>query len=133
MIAKYHFRRLASHGESQERKAMTGEFSLEIKKQLAGHKLSKELFDRIDRITDLCDTISFDFCFELPASKEFSVFPRNDSEEEVTIRYRVEDGTIHADPWPFSVKTYQGYIVGYQLDGYPERLDPVIVRYFLDK
>lgn len=133
MIVKYHFRRLASHDDSEDRKVMAAEFSNEIEKQLAAHKLSRKLFDRIDRITDLCDTISFDFCFELPASREFSVFPRNDSDEEVSIRYSIEDGAIHATPWPFWVNSYQGYITGYNLEGYPERLDPVILRFFLAK
>jgi hypothetical protein len=133
MIAKYHFRRLASHGESDARKAMTAEFSHEIEKQLAAHKLSKELFDRIDRITDLCDMISFDFCFEQAASKEFPVFPRNDSKDEVSIRYHVEDGNIHAAPWPFSVDTYEGYIIAYKLEGYPDKLDPVILPFHLNK
>jgi hypothetical protein len=133
LIAKYHFRRLASHDDSEQRKAMTAEFSQEIEKQLAGHKLSKELFDRVDRITDLCDTISFDFCFELPAGKEFSIYPRNDTKTEVSIHYRVEDGNIHVTPWPFSVDTYDGYIIGYKLDGYPDKLDPVILPFHLFK
>ena len=133
MIAKYHFRRLASHGDLRERKALTAEFSQEIEKQLAAHKLSKELFDRMDRITDLCDTLSFDFCFELPAEAKISVFPRNDSKDEVSIHYHVEDGIIHATPWPFSVDTYEGYIVGYKLDGYPDQLDPVILPFHLNK
>jgi hypothetical protein len=133
MIAKYHFRRLAGHGDSDVRKAITAEFSLEIDKQLAGHKLSKDLFDRIDRITDLCDTISFDFCFELPSSKGFPVLSRNNSKDEVTVNYHVEDGTIRATPWPFSVNTYEGYIVGYKLEGYPNQLDPVILPFHLYK
>jgi len=133
LIAKYHFRRLASHDYSDERKAMTAEFSLEIERQLASHKLSKELFDRVDRITDLCDTISFDFCFEMPASGETSIFPRNDSNAEVSIHHHVEDGKIHASPWPFAVDVYEGYIIGYKLDGYPDQLDPVILPFHLYK
>ncbi len=131
LIAKYHFRRLASHDDSEQRKALASEFSQEIEKQLTGHKLSKELFDRVDRITDLCDTISFDFCFELPADKEFSIFPRNDTKTEVSVHYHVEDGDIHVTPWPFSVDAYEGYIVGYKLDGYPDKLDPVILPFHL--
>jgi Protein of unknown function (DUF3891) len=133
MIAKYHFRRLAGHTNSEQRKALAAEFSREIEKQLAAHQLSKELFDRLDRITDLCDMLSFNFCFELPAEGSISVFPRNDAKDEVSIHYRVEDGNIHASPWPFSVDTYEGYIVGYKLDGYPDQLDPVILPFHLRK
>ena len=133
MIAKYHFRRLAGHTSSEQRKALAAEFSREIEKQLAAHQLSKELFDRLDRITDLCDMLSFNFCFELPAEGSISVFPRNDTKDEVSIHYHVEDGNIHANPWPFSVDTYEGYIVGYKLDGYPDQLDPVILPFHLHK
>jgi hypothetical protein len=133
LIAKYHFRRLASQDASDERKAMTAEFSAEIERQLADHKLSKELFDRMDRITDVCDSLSFNFCFEEPASGEISVFPRNDGNTEVSIHYHVEDGKIHAAPWPFSVDTHEGYINGFKLEGYPDQLDPVIMPFRLLK
>jgi hypothetical protein len=130
-IVKYHFRRLAGHDDSPDRKALTAEFSDAIDGQLTEHNLSKELFDRLDRITDLCDSLSFSFCFDVPASGNISIFPHNGKDTEVTVKYRVEDGVISASPWPFSVDHYEGYLVAYQLDGYPERLDPVILTYEL--
>lgn len=132
-IAKYHVRRLASHDASPERKAMAAEFSRVIDEQLKQHNLSREVFDRADRITNLCDKISFDFCMDLPASGEVSVFPRNDGEKEITVRYRVEAGTIQISPWPLSVDRYEGFLIAYQLDGYPERLDPVILPFLLER
>jgi hypothetical protein len=133
MIAKYHFRRLASKNDSPERKVMTTEFSQEIDHQLASNELSKELFDRVDRITDLCDRISFDFCFELPASGEVLIFPRNNKGTEVSVQYHIEQGNIRVNPWPFSVISYDGYICGYKLDGYPVQLDPAILPFHLFK
>jgi hypothetical protein len=133
MIVKYHFRRLASGGDSDLRRSMADEFSQEIAAQLARHQLSKELFDRIDHITNLCDMISFNFCFELPADGEVSIFSRNNSEKEVAVRFHVENGIINVFPWPFSAIDYEGYIIGYGLDGYPSRLDPVILPFHLIK
>jgi hypothetical protein len=132
-IVKYHFRRLASHDNSDERKALTAEFSTAIDAQLKEHDLSKELFDRIDRITNLCDSLSFSFCFDVPVSGEKNIFPRNDEDTEIIVKYHVEDGIINVDPWPFSVDSYEGYLVAYKLDGYPERLDPVILPFELKK
>jgi len=132
-IVKYHIRRLAEHGDSAGRKALAAEFSGAIEKQLKEHNLSKELFDRMDRITDLCDSLSFSLCFDVPDSGEISIYPRNGEDTEVTVNYHVEDGLISASPWPFSVDSYEGYLVAYQLDGYPEQLDPVILPYFLKK
>jgi hypothetical protein len=132
-IVKYHFRRLASYDDSPGRKALTVEFSKAIDEHLKEHNLSEELFDRIDRITNLCDSLSFSFCFDVPASGEISIFPRNGEDTEVTVKYHVEDGVISAEPWPFSVDSYEGYLVAYQSDGYPERLDPVILPFVLKK
>jgi hypothetical protein len=112
---------------------LTAEFSQAIDEQLKQHNLSKAVFDRLDRITNLCDRISFDFCFDEPASGSVSVFPRNDDETEISVQYQVEDGHISATPWPFSVDTYEGYLIAYKLDGYPERLDPVILPYTLQR
>ena len=132
-IVKYHVRRLASHDESAKRKALAVEFSQSIDEQLKKHDLSKTLFDRVDRITDLCDQLSFSFCFDIPASGEVTVFPRNPEDAEVPLQYHVEGGVIKVSPWPFSVDDHKGYLVGYHLDGYPERLDPFILPFQLQK
>jgi hypothetical protein len=130
-IVKCHFRRLASHDQSAGRKALTAEFTAALDEHLEVHNLSKELFDRIDRITNLCDSLSFSLCFDVPASGEISIFPRNGEDKEVAVKYHVEDGVISADPWPFSVDSYEGYLLAYQSDGYPEQIDPVILPYEL--
>lgn len=132
-IVKYHFRRLAGHDNSPGRKALAAEFSAALDEHLKEHNLSKELFDRIDRITELCDSLSFSFCFDVPASGEISIFPRNGEDTEVIVKYHVEDGIISANPWPFSVNSYKGYLLAYKLEGYPEALDPVILPFELRK
>ena len=92
---------------------------------------SLAVFERIDRITNLCDKIAFDFCFEAPAEGEVHIFPRNDRDDEVAVQYRIEDGSIEVAPWPFEVDGNTGYLVGYQLDGYPAVLEPVTLPYRL--
>lgn len=131
-IAKYHVRRLANHDDSVERKQLTTEFTQAIDEQLARNGLSKRLFDRIDRITDLCDRISFDFCLELPASGSVSIYPRNSAETEIQVHYRVKDDLIQVSPWPFSVKYFEGYLIAYHAETYPEFLDPCIKSFRLE-
>ena len=68
-----------------------------------------------DVITNLCDTLSFTFCFEAPASGSIGSFS-----------YTVgADGSATLAPWPLSVPELTETVVGYRADGYPERLDPV--------
>jgi hypothetical protein len=133
-IAKYHVRRLASHDKSEERKAMTFDFSEAIGKQLKQHNLSETLFDRMDRITEFCDKISFGFCMDVPDSGAVSIYRRNSgNNEEVLVQYQVEDGVIHTRPWPFSITSYESYLIAYQSDGYPDKLDPFILSYRLER
>lgn len=132
-IVKYHFRRLASNGASEIRKALHAEFTQILDEHLEKHKLSRPLFDRIDRITDLCDMLSFQFCFDAPASGSVTIYPRNEGDIQVNMQYHVEDGEINVSPWPFSVDEHRGYLVAYHADRYPERLDPVILPYRLKR
>ena len=131
-IAKYHVRRLASHDDSAVRKALTTEFTQAIDEQLYRNGLSKALFDRIDRITDLCDRISFDFCMDVPASGSISIYPSNNQETEILVQYQVKDDLIQVSPWPFAVKSFEGYLIAYHAEGYPEYLDPFIKPYRLE-
>ncbi len=73
-----------------------------------------------DAITNLCDSVAFDFCFEEP---------------------RIRDGRRHPLPGrrPRSsssstrgrscVPRLVGLVTAYEADGYPERLEPVIVPF----
>lgn len=132
-IVKYHFRRLAGHKKSEARQALFAEFAQGLEEHLAKHNFSKTLFDRIDRITDLLDSLSFEFCFDVPADGSISIFPRNGEDTEVSMKYHVENGEINLTPWPFSVDEHRGYLVAYHAEGYPERLDPVILEYCLKR
>jgi hypothetical protein len=132
-IVKYHIRRLASNDPSEIRKALTVEFSHTIDEHLNRYNLPKTLFDRLDQITDLLDRLSFEFCFDAPASGAISIFPRSGENNEINVQYYVDNGEINVTPWPFSVDEHKGYLVAYQMDGYPERLDPVILSYRLRK
>src|ERR1700752_4191186 len=105
-IVKYHIRRLASYVDTNERKALSTEFSGAIDMQLKSQNLSKQVFARMDRITELTDNVSFTFCFDVPDWGEVSCFPRNGEDSEVGVQYRFENGVIHVAPWPFSVSHY---------------------------
>jgi len=131
LITKMHLKRLTSYGSAPARQAQTAEMAQLICEQLRRDGLDAPIFERIDRITELCDRIAFDFCFEAPAEGEVHIFPRNDRHEEVAVSYRIEGGTIQVDPWPFGVASYTGYLVGYQLDGYPTVLEPAMLPYLL--
>jgi hypothetical protein len=131
MITKVHLKRLVSYGNAPARQAQAAEMAQAIHEQLQQHNLAAATFDRIDRITNLCDRIAFDVCFEAPAEGEVRIFPSNDRDEEIVVRYRTMEGAIQVAPWPFAVDSHTGYLVGYQLDGYPTLLEPLLLTYQL--
>jgi hypothetical protein len=77
--------------------------------------------DAADRITNVCDRIAFEFCFERPAEGEARGFA-----------YALDGrGAVRLDPWPFSVPRLVGIVPAFAADGYPQRLEPVVVPFDL--
>ena len=76
-----------------------------------------------DRITDLCDRISFDFCLEEPGSGGLDVLGVDGSPERVS--YAVDGlGTIALDPWPLDRPALGGTVLAYAAERYPDVLEP---------
>lgn len=130
-IAKLHLHRLVSYSSTPARQAVAAEMAEAIAAHMGRFGLDPALFARIDRVTRLCDDIAFAFCFEAPVEGSTRIFPCYDRDEEVEVHYRVAEGVIHVDPWPFGVDRSVGYLIGYQREGYPDMLEPVIVHYEL--
>lgn len=131
LIARHHLKRLAGNNPSAAAQELYWAFAREIEAQLQTQEFPAGLFERIDRITDLCDSISFSFCFEEPAQGQVSIFARNADQTETPVCYSVEQALIKVDPWPFSIDSIAGYIVGYRLPDYPVRLDPLVLPYLV--
>lgn len=129
IIARMHLKRLVGYSDEPARQALAAHCASEIQAQIEQHQLDAAVFARTDRITNLCDRISFDFCFEAPAEGTINIFPDLNRDEQIAVTYRVNGSVITVDPWPFAVDQIAGYIVGYRLPAYPARLDPVLVPY----
>jgi hypothetical protein len=69
-----------------------------------------------DRLTELCDSIAFTFCFEQAASGNAGGTAFDyDGGSRVTL-----------DPWPLAVPALRGVVQGFASDGYPARLEPIV-------
>jgi len=93
------------------------------------HSLNLVAYEQADTITDLCDLIAFDFSFEADISRTRTVYQDSSSNAEIT--YKLSKGKIILDKWPFNVPKIEGYILGYEQNGYPENLQPVLLNYEL--
>ena len=91
-------------------------FREELPPLLARAKVGDATAAAADRITNLCDRISFDICLEQPEDGSLG---------EITYAY---DGgnRVTVDPWPFAPVRFGVLLVGYRTDGYPRTLDRVV-------
>jgi hypothetical protein len=131
VITRYHLLRLVSGRDTPARQALAEEMRVALAEEMSRHALDANLFKAIDRMTNLCDRISFDFCREKPTEGQFELSSRYSPTESRVIYYRVAGSNISLDPWPLQPEAYDSYLVAYQLEGYPERLDALIVPYYL--
>jgi hypothetical protein len=95
LVASMHVRRLVAEGPVYD------EMTAAIPHLCARAGVSEADAEAADRVTDVCDAIAFDVCFE-------------------------DRSEIEVDPWPFASPTVDLLLVGYHADGYPGRLDRVV-------
>lgn len=115
LVAALHVRRLLSRNDP----VATEEADAVIESLLPLAGVTREQADVADAVTNVCDVISFEFCFEAP------------SEREVRGRQLVLDGEgdVTVDPWPFRLPQLTGLVTAYEAGGYPERLAPLAVPF----
>lgn len=132
LITKHHILRLVSGSKNSNPQvfAFLTEMREDIARCLRDNGLDERLFSFVDRITQLCDDISFDFCFGNYGMSKVDVQGRFSEEELIAIQYTIQpDSTIVLSPWPLSVSSYTSYLIGYDLNEFPEKREPQIVPF----
>ena len=129
IIARMHILRLVRSRPISSAPGLADDMTQALEAQIAGSGYPRQLFERIDRITNFTDRISFEFCFERHTEGRLAVFPRYDRDEEVELSYLIAIETITLDPWPLDVGEVTGYLSAFRQAGYPHRLDPVIAPF----
>jgi len=130
IVAKLHLRRLLSYDRSPARSAMMAQIDHYVTDRLPETGHTRAAFDWVDTITRFCDNVAFYFSFEIPYEQEMLVGNRVVGEQKTPITYQIKpNGEVVIDPWPFAVPFLSGIMLGYQADGYPERLNPLVVPF----
>jgi hypothetical protein len=127
LVVLLHVRRLMNSPELHE---LCEKLDSRIAELVMTHNLNLTAYEQADTITDLCDLIAFDFSFEAEISRTHTIY--QDSAINTEITYKLSEGRITIDKWPFNVPKIEGYILGYEQDGYPENLQPVLLNFELD-
>jgi hypothetical protein len=110
-----HVTRLTSWVKDDLARAAYAELEARLPELRAAAGASAEDAAAADAITDLCDRIAFDACFEQPADGSAA-----------GVAYELDgEGHVRLEPWPLGVPWLAGVLVGFEADGYPR--DPVPV------
>lgn len=132
IVAKLHLRRLLSYAATPERQAMIAQIDDYVNGRLPETGHSRAQFDWADKITRFCDDVAFDFSFEAPLEQTVMVGNEAGKETETAVTYQLKtEGRVLVAPWPFAVPFLSGSILGYQAEGYPDRLRPLVIPYQL--
>lgn len=117
---------------SEKFEKLQKDFEIGIENKLTSSKYSKDDFLWADRITNLCDRISFNFSFGEDIVEPISVYPKVGSDEKIEIRQLLRDkSTIELDSWPFSSKEIRNVVIAYENENYPKLLKTVLLEFRL--
>jgi hypothetical protein len=128
-VALMHIRRLLSISDHSDMQNIIERAEVRITETIARTPYNREAFEQADTITRTCDMISFRFCFEESVTFEETVFSHGDM-IEIQI-HNAQSGQVQLDPWPLSIPEVRGFIIGYELSGYPDHLQPVLVEFVI--
>lgn len=119
LVVALHVRRLLSSQEDDHERAAYAEVDRLVPSLRERAGVTERDAETADAITNVCDVISFEFCFEAS------------SEREVRGHHIVLDGQGHITvaPWPFALPRLVGLVAAFEATGYPERLVPLVVPY----
>lgn len=127
-VALLHIRRLLSHSEHGDAQAIIARAEQRITETIERTSYTREMFEQADTITDVCDSIALDFSREAPAQWEKAVFSGGD---RLPIQVHIDAGQITLHPWPLSVPEMRGFILGYEVAGYPDHPQPIMVEFMV--
>lgn len=100
-----------------------------IAAKLTKSNFSREDFEWANRITHLCDRLSFNFCQGEVAEAAVDVYSQRESLQKVSIsNWLVGTDTIVVDPWPFAKDEIHFVVIAYLAEKYPQTLLPHLIH-----
>jgi hypothetical protein len=119
LVVALHVRRLLSSQEDEHERAAYAEADRVTSSLLDAASVTRDDAETADAITNVCDVISFEFCFEGPSERNVRGYHITHDGE----------GRVEVDPWPFTLPRLLGLVTAFATHGYPVRLIPVVAPY----
>lgn len=128
----HHLRLVRNRNEKTPTEAflyLQKEIEATIETKLKKSKFTKTDFEWTNRITHLCDRIAFNFSMGKMKEPSIDISSRVGSEATVALVHDVDGEMITLHPWPFSVKSFNGFVIAYDSEDYPKSLSPFLLEY----
>jgi hypothetical protein len=126
LVVALHVHRLVLRGQRTEDDRLVAEMEETLLALRTAAGVGEAEARTADSITDLCDRVAFDVCFEAPSAWTRPVLPRA-SAPSVEVAFAFDGtGCVTLDPWPLGLPWLRAVLVGFAADGYAARLEPVI-------
>lgn len=126
LVCMFHQHRLISNVVNNTKEARYGklkeEFEKVINKKLAQSQYTQKDFLWANRITHLCDKISFNFSMGKTIPENVEIYEKIDSSKTIVSTHQLQGDTIYLDPWPFSIDRITSTVIAYKQKGYPSEL-----------
>jgi len=135
IVALLHVRRLVSwNADLADAESTMARADERITERLAETDFTRKDFEWADRITNFIDMLAFFFAFETPKEHTLAISPHVDWDATVDVTFHVgEKGDVWVDPWVFRVESIEGFVLGYQADGYPDKLEPELIPFHIHR
>lgn len=118
LVSAMHVRRLITPDDHPDAIALGERLDARIQNLTTQTGIEGAVLRHADSITELCDSIAYDACFQSEMKDTVSTYVAAGS-DSVAVSYRVRiDGTILVTPWPFAADRIETYIVGYAPEDY---------------
>jgi hypothetical protein len=119
LVVALHVRRLLSSKDNEHEAAAYADVDALLPSLYEAAGVEPDRAEEADAVTNICDVVSFAFCFEEPVEREVRDH-----------RVRLDGaGGIEVDPWPFTVPRLAGLVTAFEAEGYPGSLVPVVTPF----
>jgi hypothetical protein len=133
LVVALHVRRLVSAARLRAERGLLEEMTAALPALHAAAGVDENDAAAADAITDLCDRIAFDFCFEEPAGGSVEVRP-GPGAAPVRVFYAVDgEGGVTLSPWPLGVPSVTGVVLAFEAVGYPDAPVPAMTPFRVEE
>ncbi len=133
ILTLLHIKRLIAMYPPADMKELSILLESSLSKKIKVVNISQKEFLFADAITEIADDIAFDFALGKDAIGGVEIFASHASQKKTRVKFVIKGNMLTMSPWPLSVNYYEGFIIGYERKGYPQKRIPQMIQFVLKR